>query len=174
MPFEPGLALEALRRKDAIGSYVVDLFPIDPTIAGPGAVDKAVVRFLEAIAQIPGGIEVKPALPEDLRSRLMHPTLSLSIRLLKDSSRRSIILPRELRGDHHGQAEIAKAPPSSAPTDLDPKRNEDVLALLAEQMLVRTVQPPLIIDEGNSQPIPVGDPNPLPAPRDSGNPQSPT
>lgn len=170
VPFEPGLALEALGRKDAIGSYVVDLFPIDQTVAAPGAVDKAVVRFLEAIAQIPGGIEVKPALPEDLRSRLIHPTLSLSVRLLKDSSRRSIILPRELRGEiklpdeTHGPVAVSISPPSHASTDLDPKRNEDVLAMLAEQMLVRSVQPPLILDEGNPEPIPSGSPVPLPAP----------
>jgi hypothetical protein len=170
--FEAGLAIETLRRKDAIGSYVIDLFRIDQDIAGRGAVDKAVVRFLEAIGEIPGGIEIRPALSEDLRSRLLHPTLAISLRLIGDTSRRSIILPRELRG---GSVTIALPTrtatvgrPSFAVADLDPKRHEDVLALLAEQTLVRAVQLPVVLDEGNSKPMPSGKTISIPAPAPDG------
>jgi len=165
--FEARLAIETLQRKDAIGSYVVDLFRIDQSIAGQGAVHKALIRFLEAIGEISGGLEIRPALPEDLRSRLLHPTLSLSLRLVQDPSRRSIILPRELRGDAPPVALSTSASASSglrAGADLDPKRHEDVLALLAEQTLVRTVQLPVVLDEGNSLAVPSGKTISIPAP----------
>lgn len=163
--FEPGLALETLSRRDAIGSYVVDLFRIDRNTIGPGAVEKIIARFMEAIAEIPGGIEVRPALSENLRAQLLRPTLALSVRLLRDPKRRSIVLPTELTGVvPAARTPAAISDASQHLPDLDPKRNEDLLSILSEQSLVRSVHLPVVLDEGNSEPVASGKKTVLPAP----------
>lgn len=152
--FETGLALEALRRPDAIASYVVDLFRVDEHIVGPGAVERLLARFLEAVGEIPGGLEIKPVLPPDLRSQLIRPSLALSVRLLRDPAKRLIEMPPELAGPAREHVHYIAG--SRGDADLDPKRHEDLLALLGEQSFVRTVHLPVILDEGKAEPVPTG------------------
>lgn len=150
--FETDLAIELLKRPDAIGSYAVDLFRIDEDIVGPGAVERLVTRFLEAIGEIPGGLEVKPVLSAALRAQLTRPSLALSVRLLRDPARRLIELPPEIAGP----ARERRLPAPAAAPDLDRKRHEDLLALLGEQSIVRTVHLPLILEEGKTPSLPAG------------------
>ena len=154
--FEPDLAMEFLRRTDVIGSYIVDLFRVEQDIVGPGAVERLIARFLEAIGEISGGLEVMPALSESLRAQLVRPTLALSMRLLRDPTRRFIQLPSELVGPPIGAAArrllTVKKSEMIAP-DLDRKRHEDLLSILSEQSLVRTVHLPLVLEEGKSEPV---------------------
>lgn len=154
--FEPSLALETLRRKDAIGSYVIDLFRVDKDIVGLGAVERLIARFLEALGEIPGGLEIRPVLPDKLRSQMVHPTQALSIRLLRDPFRRLIELPSEIAGPPRQRATLNEThgPRAHAASDLDAKRHEDLLSLLSEQSLVRAVHLPVILDEGTTQPVP--------------------
>lgn len=164
--FETKLAIETLRRPDAIGSYVVDLFRIQQDIAGPGAVERAIARLMKTIAEIPGGIEIRPALSENLRAQLLRPTLALSVRLIRDPHHRSIVLPLELtRAINDEDVAVLSAVPAKAlQPDLDLKRHEDLLSLLSEQSLVRAVHLPVVLDEGMAKPVTVGKSLSLPAP----------
>lgn len=156
--FEPEEALQLFRQPNVIGSYIIDLFRLDPAVISAGAAHRAIANLLTALASLPGGLLVRPALPEALRDRLPHPTLALSVRPLKNTSRRIIVLPRELVAI--AQSNPALPPPESviavsdAGIDLDIGRHRDLLAAFAEQSLVRSIELPLVIDEATAPPIP--------------------
>lgn len=155
LKFEPLDALALFEQPNVIGSYIIDLFRLDPALLSAGAINKTVGDLLASLAAIPGGLLVRPALPEPLRDRLLHPTLALSVRLLKDSSQRIIELPRELTVAAQNFPALLPPPPArtlakTAATDLDPLRHRDLLQALAEQSLVRSIELPLVLDEGTS------------------------
>jgi len=156
--FETEDALRLFRQPNVIGSYIIDLFRIDPGVLGSGAARRAVSNLLTALSAVPGGLLVRPALPESLRERLLHPTLALSVRPLKDSRQRHIALPKELRDIADNLPALPPPGPGiavrEADLDLDPGRHRDLLTALAEQSLVRSIDLPLVIDEGTAPSIP--------------------
>ncbi|MTD94349.1 S8 family serine peptidase [Hyphomicrobium sp. xq] len=160
LKFDPDQALAILRQPNVIGSYIIDLFRLDPSLLSSGAVTKTIRALLGALSAVPGGMIVRPVLPEPLRDRLFQPTLALSVRLLSNPSRRVLQLPREL------EAAIAEAgapafegiqlTAAEAAADLDPARHRKLLNALAEQTLVRSIEMPFVVDEGTSPSIPLG------------------
>lgn len=168
LTFDSNTAVSVLRRPDTIGSYIIDLFRIDPSQLSSGAVQAVVSSLLQALRSIPGGLIVRPALSDRLREQLAHPTLALTLRLLSDPSQRIVQLPAELRSLPALQPLLIGGPTAEpgaiATLDLNPTRHREVLEALAEQALVRSIQLPLILDEGATPNLAVGATTTLPSP----------
>lgn len=167
LTFDAEQAISYLSNEGVFGSYIVELFRIDPSLLSPGAMNSTVAEFVDAINSIPGGLLVRPALPEGLNSQLWNPTYSISIKLINDSDLRSIELPRELLVDSFmGMSREYSIELFRGESDLNINRHGELLSTLAEQALVRSVHLPPIIDNQNPTESALECLEPLPSPED--------
>lgn len=134
-----------MHQPNVIGGYIVELFRPDRSI--DAAEMGALIRnFRQGLERLQGGLLVRPFLPAIATTQFGKPSLALSVQLTTDSTRRLIDLPFLTDGR---SAEMSEA---SLPTemrgaraDLTVARHDELLAFLAEQGLVRSVElPPLL------------------------------
>lgn len=143
--FSANDALEWMRQPNAIGGYLVELFRPDHLI-GPEAVNAMVKALRVSLEALKGGILVRPILPSTSSTDFGEPGLILSVQLIRDD-RRLLELPFAENGDAATMVE-ASLPQhmSGVEADLSPKRHAELLQVLAEQPLVRSVDLPPILE----------------------------
>ena len=157
-------AVRAVAQKNAIGSYIVELFQQDYSTASPEDLASAIQQLERSFDRIGGGLLVKPFLPARLRRPGARSSMALSVRLLSDPSRRLISLPGILQPQlltHEGPTRDIF---TDASTDLDGARHANFLDVIADQSLVRAGQLPLIISEAPAEPIILVDAPSMPIP----------
>ncbi len=149
LKFSADEAVQWMQQPNTIGGYIVELFRPNRR-SNPDVVDQLVAQLRQGLAQLSGGILVRPFLPSTRTSQFGEPTLALSVQLTTDQ-RRLIELP--FLGD--GRAiEMAEA---SLPqtmrgvrSDLTLSRHDELLTLFTEQALVRSVELPPILETAPS------------------------
>jgi hypothetical protein len=137
-------AVRWMQQENVIGGYIVELFRPDRGVS-PDEVDQMVAQFREGLSRLKGGLLVRSFLPSTSSAQFGEPSLAISIQLSADD-RRLIELPFS---DDGRSAVIAEAslPASMRGTraDLNVTRHGELLAFLAEQSLVRSVElPPML------------------------------
>jgi len=144
--FSSDEAVRWMKQPNVIGGYIVELFRPDRSIS-TREVDPLIANFRQGLQRLQGGLLVRPFLPSISTAQFGEPSLILSIQLLADQRHRLIDLPFLLDGRG---AEISEA---SLPSemrggqgDLTPGRHTELLAFLAEQALVRSVELPPILE----------------------------
>ena len=139
-------AVRWMHQPNVIGGYIVELFLPDRDI-GTEEVDALVAQFRQGLEQLQGGLLVRPFLPSTSTVQFGEPSLALSVQLVSDRRRRLIELPFLVDGR---AAEMAEA---SLPegmrgvrADLTLARHTELLAFLAEQGIVRSVELPPVLE----------------------------
>jgi len=134
-------AVRWMHQENVIGGYIVELFRPDRGIS-PTEVDQMIGQFREGLNRIKGGLLVRSFLPSTSTTQFGEPSLAVSVQLTADE-RRLIELPFS---DDGRSAVIAEASlPASmrgSRADLNVTRHGELLAFLAEQSLVRSVELP--------------------------------
>jgi hypothetical protein len=141
LTFSADEAVNWMFQDNVIGGYIVELFRPDRSVS-PNEVDEMVARFQNGLARLPGGLLVRPFLPSTETTEFGEPSLSISIQLTTDG-RRLIELPfsREGRTALMAEASLPRAM-RGVRADLTLDRHTELLAFLAEQALVRSVELP--------------------------------
>jgi hypothetical protein len=142
--FSADEAVRWMHQENVIGGYIVELFRPDHGVS-PNEVDQMVARFGEGLNRLRGGLLVRPFLPSTLTTQFGEPSLAISVQLTSDD-RRLIELPFSDDGRSAVMAE-ASLPPAmrGVRADLNIGRHTELLAFLAEQSLVRSVElPPML------------------------------
>ena len=158
-------AVSWMRDPNTVGGYVVELFRPDPSVAS-GAVQALIDQFRDDLSRLSGGLIVRPILPATSTAHFGRPSLTLSVKLLRDPSERFVKLPF-LPDGHSAEMEEEPLPGfiRTADPDLDPGRHADVLSMLAEQSLVRLVDLPPVLESTPATAVPAGEvevPPPVP------------
>jgi hypothetical protein len=139
-------AIRWMQQPNVIGGYIVELFRPDRRV-GTTEIDELIRLFRRGLERLPGGLFVRPILPSTPTIQYGEPSLALSVRLVTDQRRRLIDLPFLTDGR---AAEMSEASlPSDmrdAQGDLTPGRHAELLAFLAEQGLVRSVELPPVLE----------------------------
>lgn len=135
-----------MRQPNVIGGYIVELFRPDRSI---GATEMGVLirDFRLGLERLQGGLLVRPFMPSTSTTQFGEPSLALSVQLTTDKTRRFIDLPFLADG------RLAEMSEASLPTemrgtrgDLTVSRHDELLAFLAEQGLVRSVELPPVLE----------------------------
>ncbi|MDR7127548.1 S8 family serine peptidase [Pseudotabrizicola sp. 4114] len=144
--FSADEAVAWMQQPNVVGGYIVELFKPDSELA-PEAVGHLIESFREGLKRIEGSMLVRSLLPDDKTAELGASPLVLSVQLVKGSDLRLVELPFFSNG-RMPEARIGMLPAfmgAPAPRDLNPTRHGELLAFLAEQSLVRTVElPPML------------------------------
>ena len=134
-------AVEWLRQENVIGGYIVELFRPSWAV-GRAVTDQLVSAFGSGLEGVRGGMIVRPFLPSEKTAVYGEPPLALSVQLTRRDGR-FVELPFHADGT---PAEVSEA---SLPAelrdfevDLDTERHQALLTMLAEQLLVRSVELP--------------------------------
>ena len=153
-----------MQQPNVIGGYIVELFRPDRGIAS-AEVDVLVRNFRQGIERLRGGLLVRPILPSTSTMRFGEPSLAISIQLTADQTRRLIDLPFLVDGSSADMSE-ASLPTEmrGARGDLTVSRHGELLAFLAEQALVRSVELPPILETTPAMGGAALGPTTLPAP----------
>ncbi|HET6841364.1 MAG TPA: S8 family serine peptidase [Candidatus Angelobacter sp.] len=134
-------AVRWMRQENVIGGYIVEMFRPDRGIS-PNEVDQMIAQFRDGLSHLKGGLLVRAFLPSVSTTQFGEPSLAISVQLTADD-RRLIELPFS---DDGRSAVIAEASlPASmrgSRADLNVARHGELLAFLAEQSLVRSVELP--------------------------------
>ena len=137
-------AVRWMHQENVIGGYIVELFRPDRGIS-PREVDEMVGHFRESLVRLRGGLLVRPFLPSTQTTQFGEPSLAITIQLTGDG-RRLIELP--FTGDGRSMVMDEASLPAGmrgVRADLSVARHGELLALLAEQSLVRSVElPPML------------------------------
>jgi hypothetical protein len=137
-------AVAWLRQPNVIGGYIVELFRPNRKV-GIGTADGLINRLRNSLQRLGGGLLIRPFLPSEQTTQFGQPSLTLSIQLL-DDERRQIELPfladgRALEMSETGLAEGMRG----VRVDTSLARHTELLTVLANQALVRSVElPPLL------------------------------
>ena len=137
-------AVRWMHQPNVIGGYIVELFRPDRGV-NPREVDQMVALFRDGLNRLQGGLLVRPFMPATLTTQFGEPSLALSVQLTTDT-RRLIELPFLVDGRAAVMAE-ASLPSTMRGVrgDLSPARHAELLAFFAEQVLVRSVElPPML------------------------------
>ena len=145
-------AVRWLSQPNVIGGYVVELFRPNRKI-GIGNADQLVARLKSGLEKLGGGLLIRPFLPSTQTTQYGQPSLALSVQLLSGQNRQ-IELPfltdgRPLEMSESGLATGMRG----AQVDTSLARHTELLALLAAQALVRSVELPPVLEtapEANS------------------------
>ena len=144
--FSSDEAVRWMQQPNVIGGYIVELFRPDRSV-NSAEIDVLVKNFQHGLQRLQGGLLIRPFLPSTSTTQFGEPSLALSIQLLADRTQRFIDLPFLVDGR---AAEMSEA---SLPSemrggrgDLTPERHTELLAFLAEQALVRSVELPPILE----------------------------
>jgi hypothetical protein len=139
-------AIAWMRQPNVIGGYIVELFRPDRTVGGT-ELASLITSFRRGLERLRGGLLVRPFLPSASTIQFGEPSLAISVQLTADQTRRLIDLPFLADGR---SAEMSEA---SLPTemrgaraDLTVSRHDELLAFMAEQGLVRSVELPPILE----------------------------
>jgi len=138
-------AVRWMQQPNVIGGYIVELFRPDRNVSAI-EVDALVAHFQQGLQRLQGGLLVRPFLPSTSTIQFGEPSLALSVQLISDR-RRLIELPFLVDGR---AAEMAEASLPSAMrsvrADLTLGRHTELLAFLAEQGIVRSVELPPVLE----------------------------
>ncbi len=147
--FSADEAVRWMNQPNVIGGYIVELFRPHRDVS-PEAVDRMVAQFRQGLESLQGGLLVRPFLPSTLTTQYGEPSLALSVQLTSDN-RRLIELPFQADGHSAVMAE-ASLPQAMRGVrgDLTVGRHAELLTLLAEQALVRSVELPPILETSPS------------------------
>lgn len=134
-------AVRWMHQENVIGGYIVELFRPDRSVS-PNEVDQMVAQFRDGLNRLQGGLLVRSFLPSTSTTQFGEPSLAISIQLTADD-RRLIEIPFSDDGRSAVMAE-ASLPASmrGVRADLNVTRHGELLAFLAEQSLVRSVELP--------------------------------
>lgn len=134
-------AVRWMQQENVIGGYIVELFRPDRGVS-PAEVDEMVARFRDGLSRLAGGLLVRSFLPSTSTTQFGEPSLAISVQLTADG-RRLIELPFSDDGRSEVIAETSlPAYMRGSRADLNVTRHGELLAFLAEQSLVRTVELP--------------------------------
>ena len=158
-------AVRWMAQPNVIGGYIVELFRPNRG-AGFDAVDQLIAQLQQGLQGLSGGMLVRPLLPSVPTARFGEPSLTLSVQLTADPSRRLIDLPFLPDGR---SAEMAEATlpveMRGQRADLTVTRHSELLAFLSEQALVRSIELPPVLEtapmHGDSQPMATSVPAPV-------------
>jgi hypothetical protein len=143
--FSADEAIDWMRQSNVIGGYIVELFRPDRDIS-LRLVDRFVADFRQGLERLPGGLIVRPILPSTPTAQFGEPSLALSVQLISDVHR-LIELPflADGRAAEMSEAELPQVMRRTR-ADLTIERHADLLAFLAEQVLVRSVELPPVLE----------------------------
>ncbi|MDL5051789.1 S8 family serine peptidase [Oscillatoria amoena NRMC-F 0135] len=149
--FSAEQAVQWMHQPNVIGGYIVELFRPERAVS-PTEVDAMIALFRTGLNKLTGGLLVRPILPSTASSQFGQPTLALSISLTKDD-RRLIEFPFEDDGSSPWMVESALPPTMrNVEGDLTVARHAELLAFLAEQSLVRSVELPPVLETTPTNP----------------------
>ncbi len=139
-------AVHWMQQPNVIGGYIVELFRPDRNVA-TNEIDALVAQFKQGLERLQGGLLVRPFLPSTSTVQFGEPSLALSVQLITDQERRSIELPFLVDGRAMEMTEASlPAGMRGVRADLTLARHTELLALLAEQGLVRSVELPPVLE----------------------------
>jgi hypothetical protein len=137
-------AVAWLRQPNVIGGYIVELFRPNRKV-GIGTADRLISRLRTGLQALGGGLLIRPFLPSMQTTQFGQPSLALSVQLL-DDPRRQIELPFLADGRALEMSESSLIQGMRGiRMDTSLTRHAELLALLSNQSLVRSVElPPLL------------------------------
>lgn len=144
-------AIAWMRQPNVVGGYIVELFRPHPELA-PEAVSYLIKSFQEGLDRIGGSMLVRSLLSNKEMAESIESPMVLSVKLLDRSDQRLVELPFLSNGRmlKSGTARLSRLRGQLVPRDLNPARHSELLAFLAEQSIVRTVELPPIIETAPS------------------------
>ncbi len=139
-------AVRWMAQPNVIGGYIVELFRPDRNVA-TNEIDALVAQFKQGLERLQGGLLVRPFLPSTSTVQFGEPSLALSVQLITDERRRLIELPFLVDG-RAMEMDEASLPDGmrGVRADLTLARHTELLALLAKQGLVRSVELPPVLE----------------------------
>jgi len=145
LTFSAEEAVAWMRQPNVIGGYVVELFRPDRDLS-PNAVDQMVAALRTTLDRVKGGLLVRPFLPSTRVAQFGDPSLLITVQLTAENQR-LIELPF---GDDGRSALISE---SSFPVEMkgyrpefSARRHGELLSLLSEAVLVRSIDLPPILE----------------------------
>lgn len=145
LSFSAEQAVKWMKQPAVIGGYIVELFRPDRAVDA-NAVDKMIAQLRTALKSVKGGLVVRPILPSSADEAFGQPSLALSVQLTT-GRQQYVDLPFDQAGNTLEATEMG-FPPSlrDVSPDLDVARHSELLAMLSEQSLVRTIELPPVLE----------------------------